>query len=210
MNQWVLPAARCRPTLWAMLRARTFVLAAPALLVAVLLGTYLVALPRAVQRVHRSPCALLGLQQPKLKHQAHELVFTDLEGNPYPLSQLKGRLVLLNFWLTTCQPCLEELPSMLEIATRYGKKGMVLVMVSADKKLKSIQAFLEKVPRLKHLDASAVIVRDPGAKIAHSLGTRKFPETYLVHPDGRWGGRVQGARQWAGRGITACLLSRLP
>jgi thiol-disulfide isomerase/thioredoxin len=193
-----------------MLRPRTFVLAAPALLIAVLLGTYLVGLPRAVQRAHRTPCRLLGLDQPKLDLQPGSLVFTDLEGKPYPISRLKGRLVLLNFWITTCQPCLEELPTLLEIASRYGNKGMMLVMVATDKKLKAIRAFLDKVPRLKNLPAAAVILRDPGGKIAKQLGTTKFPETYLVQPDGRWGGRVVGGRSWTGRGIAACLTSRLP
>ena len=193
-----------------MLRPRTFVLAAPALLIAVLLGTYLVSLPRAVFRAHQSPCGLLGLDHPKLDRQPGSLVFTDLEGKPYPIARLKGRLVLLNFWLTTCQPCLEELPSLLELASRYGNKGMVLVLVSTDKKPKAIRAFLDKVPRMKSLPPGAVIVRDPGAKVAHALGTRKFPETYLIGPDGSWGGRVVGARTWTGRGVTACLSSRLP
>jgi thiol-disulfide isomerase/thioredoxin len=191
-------------------RPRTFVLAAPALLIAVLLGTYLYSLPRAVQRAHRSPCRLLGLDYPKLDRLPGSLVFQDLEGKPYPMSQMKGRLVLMNFWLTTCQPCLEELPSLLELANRYGNKGMVLVMVSTDKKLKTIRAFLDKVPRLKNLPAAAVILRDPSGKIAKGLGTKKYPETYLIKPDGRWGGRVVGARAWTGRGVTACLTSRLP
>ncbi len=193
-----------------MLRPRTFVLAAPALLIAVLLGTYLSGLPRAVQRAHRTPCRLLGLDHPKMDRQPGSLIFTDLDGNPYPISKLKGRLVLLNFWLTTCQPCLEELPSLLELASRYGNKGMVLLMVSTDKNAKTIRAFLEKVPSLKNLPVAAVILRDPRGKIAKQLGTTKYPETYLIQPDGRWGGRVVGPRKWTGRGITACLSSRLP
>ncbi len=193
-----------------MLRPRIFVLAAPAVLVAVLLGTYLVGLPQAVLRAHRSPCRLLRMDHPKMKQQPSSLVFTDLDGNPYPLSKLKGRLILVNFWLTTCQPCLEELPSLLELTNRYAFKGMVLVMVSTDKKLKAIRAFLEKMPRLKNLPAGAIILRDPGAKIANSVGTTKFPETYLVLPDGSWGGRVVGARSWTSRAITACLATRLP
>jgi thiol-disulfide isomerase/thioredoxin len=193
-----------------MLRPRTFVLAAPAVLIAVLLGTYLFGLPRAVLRAHRSPCLLLRIDHPKIKQQPSSLVFTDLDGNPYPISQLKGRLVLLNFWLTTCQPCLEELPSLLELSNRYANKGMVLVMVSTDKKLKAIRAFLNKVPRLRNLPPGALVLRDPGAKIANSLGTTKFPETYLIKPDGTWGGRVVGARDWTSRAIAACLGTRLP
>jgi cytochrome c biogenesis protein CcmG, thiol:disulfide interchange protein DsbE len=193
-----------------MLRPRTFLLAAPALLIAVILGTYLVSLPRAMQHVHRTPCRLLGLDHPKLDRQPGSLVFTDLDGKPYPISRLRGRLVLLNFWLTTCKPCLDELPSLLELARRYGNKGMMLVMVSTDKNLKAIRAFLEKVPRLKSLPPAAVILRDPRGKIAKQLGTTKYPETYLVQPDGTWGGRVVGGRNWTGRGIIACLTSRLP
>jgi thiol-disulfide isomerase/thioredoxin len=193
-----------------MLRLRPFLLAIPALLIAVLLGTYLYNLPRAVTRAHRSPCRLLRLDHPTLEQKPYSLSFQDLEGNPYPLSQLEGRLVLVNFWLTTCQPCLEELPSLLELANRYGNKGMVLVMVSTDKKVEDLRAFLNKVPRLKSLPPAALLLRDPGGKIAKALGTKKFPETYLVQPDGRWGGRVVGARSWTSRAITACLASRLP
>lgn len=193
-----------------MLRPRAFVLAAPALLIAVLLGTYLVSLPRAVQRVHRSPCLLLRVDHPKLDRQPGSLVFADLDGKPYPISKLRGRLVLMNFWLTTCQPCLEELPSLLELANRYGNKGLMLVLVSTDKKVKAIRAFLDKVPRLKKLTPAAVILRDPRGTIAKGLGTSKYPETYLIGPDGRWGGRVVGARNWTSRAVTACLASRLP
>lgn len=193
-----------------MFRPRTYVFAVPLILVAILLGTYLVSLPRAVQRTYRSPCELLGVEYPKLDRQPGSLVFTDLEGNAYPMSKLKGRLVLMNFWLTTCQPCLEELPSLLELANRYANKGLMLVMVSTDKKLGDIKSFVDKIPQLKNLPAAAIIVRDPGAKIAHSLGTQKFPETYLIQPDGRWGGRVVGARSWTGRGVTACLISQMP
>jgi len=193
-----------------MIRPRTLILFAPALLIAVLVGTYLVSLPRAVQRAHRSPCVLLRVDHPKLDRQPGSLVFTDLDGKPYPISKLRGRLVLMNFWLTTCQPCLEELPSLLELINRYGTRGMMLVMVSADKKEKTVRAFLDKMPRLRRLTSAAVILRDPGGAIAKKLGTTKYPETYLIRPDGRWGGRVLGARRWTDRAITACLTTRLP
>lgn len=182
----------------------------PLALVALLLGTYLYTLPQAVERSRRSPCGLLGLQRHQPAQKPLSLSFLDLQGKPYPFHQLEGRLVLLNFWLTTCAPCLEELPSLLELASRYSHKGLVLVMVSTDKDAKTIQEFLEKVPRLKSLPPNAFILHDPKGKTANALGTEKYPETYLIQPDGTWGGRVIGARSWTSRGVTACLEQRLP
>lgn len=179
-------------------------------MVALLLGTYLSTLPKAVERSHRSPCSLLGLDQHRPAQKPLSLSFLDLEGRPYPFHQLQGRLVLMNFWLTTCAPCLEELPSLLELASRYSTKGLVLVMVATDKDTKVIQEFLQKMPRLKNLPANAFILHDPKGVTANALGTQKYPETYLIMPDGTWGGRVVGARSWTGRGITACLGQRLP
>ena len=71
---------------------------------------------------------------------------------------------------------------------------LVLLLVSTDKKTDAISAFIEKMPRLKRLSTSTVILRDPGGRIAKTLGTRKYPETYFITPGGQWGGRVVGAR----------------
>jgi thiol-disulfide isomerase/thioredoxin len=134
----------------------------------------------------------------------------DLQGRSHQLTRWKGRLVLLNFWLTTCRPCLEEMPSLLELANRHQGKGLVLVLVSTDKKKKDIDAFIKKVPRLANPPANVVMLHDQGGKLAKRLGTKKFPETYVISPEGRLAGVAVGPRDWTGRAATTCIADKLP
>ena len=193
-----------------MKRQRLLWIVAPLALAGLLLGTYLARLPQAVERTHRSPCNLLGLERYRGAAKPLSIALADLEGQPYAFEQLRGRLVLVNFWLTTCDPCLEELPALLELALRLGTRGMALVLVATDKDAKTVKDFIAKVPRLRSLPPNAFILHDPTGALARKLGTEKYPETYLIQPDGAWGGRVVGARTWTERGVVDCLVGRLP
>lgn len=184
--------------------------AAPLALAALLLGTYLTRLPLAVERTRRSSCGLLGLERYRGPEPPLALSFADLDGQPYALEKLRGRFVLMNLWLTTCDPCLEELPALIELASRYSTRGLALVLVATDKDAKTVRDFIAKVPRLKSLPPNAFVLHDPAGQTAKRLGTEKYPETYLILPDGRWGGRVVGARNWTERGVVDCLSRHLP
>ena len=88
------------------------------------------------------------MQPVKSELQASEVVVRDLEGQrPLALASLRGRLVLLNFWFTGCDPCIEELPSLIALAGRYRDRGLVLLMVSTDKKIADVQRFVARFPR---------------------------------------------------------------
>lgn len=183
---------------------------APLAFAALLLGTFLARLPQAMERTRRSPCKLLGLESYKSATSPLSIRLATLDGAPHDFSSHRGRLVLVNFWLTTCDPCLEELPALLELASRYSNKGMSLLLVATDKDVKAVKDFIAKVPRLRSLSPNATILHDPSGALAKQLGTVKFPETYLIQPDGSWGGRIVGARRWTERGVVDCLAGRLP
>lgn len=179
-------------------------------LAAVLLVSYLSALPVAVKRARRSPCEMVRLSRPPNPLPASELRFTTLEGKALSVAELRGRLVLVNFWLTTCPPCLEEMPSLLELASRFEHRQLTLLLVATDKKAEEVKAFLQKNPRLARLGRNALYVHDPGGVVAKRLGTEKFPETYLVAPDGRLTDRVIGGRDWSVPSVADCLYGRIP
>ena len=61
---------------------------------------------------------------------SHGLV--DLDGRPRDLAEHRGSIVVVNFWATWCIPCREEMPLLVEIASRYGARGVVVVGASAD------------------------------------------------------------------------------
>ncbi len=69
---------------------------------------------------------------------APAVTFKDLQGNNVPLSSLKGKVVLVNFWATWCEPCQVEIPWMIEFQQKYGEKGFTLLGVAMDEEGKSV------------------------------------------------------------------------
>ncbi|MEO1269334.1 MAG: redoxin domain-containing protein, partial [Myxococcota bacterium] len=58
---------------------------------------------------------------------APDWTLTDLQGNPVPLTSLRGKVVFLNFWASWCAPCREEMPSMEELARKYQGRDLVMI-----------------------------------------------------------------------------------
>ena len=90
-----------------------------------------------------------------------------------------GKLLVLNFWATWCPPCVAETPSLNAMSKQLKDQGIVVVGVSVDKNENSYRAFT------KRMGIAFETMRDPEARLSASFGTFKFPETYLITPDGR-------------------------
>lgn len=191
-------------------RLKSLIFLFPLALSGYLLGTYALRLDVAAERTHRSACTSLGLEPVNLPMSPAQLQLTTLQGDPFPLAKLQGRFVILNFWLTTCAPCLQELPSLVELGRRYQGHGLAMLLVVTDKDLGGIQTFIREMPRLRTLPPNVVLLHDPGGRLAKRLGTVQFPETYLISTSGRWLGRVIGDRDWTSRIATSCVFPRLP
>ncbi len=61
-----------------------------------------------------------------------DLQFNDYGGTPYPFSQWKGKILVINFWATWCAPCREEMPYFSRLSKEYAGKGVQFVGISAD------------------------------------------------------------------------------
>ena len=70
-----------------------------------------------------------------------DLVLPDLDGKPQPLSQWKGRILVVNYWATWCAPCKEEMPAFSQLHQQYAAKGVQFVGISIDsvEKVKQFQ-----------------------------------------------------------------------
>ena len=90
-----------------------------------------------------------------------------------------GKVLLLNFWATWCPPCVEEIPSLNNLETQLGPKGLVVLGVSVDKDEQLYKTFLQRSP-LAYLTA-----RDPDEKINLKYGTIQYPESYLIDRNGK-------------------------
>jgi len=127
---------------------------------------------------------------------APDFELEDANGGKLRLSKFRGQTVVLNFWTTTCQPCLEEMPSLAELAkVLKSRKDTVVLTVSTDANkdlaLTAIKTALrEKAPFPVLMDPESDVVRD-------KYGTHLFPETWIIDPRGVIRARFDGARDWS-------------
>ena len=76
-----------------------------------------------------------------------EVTFKDLNGKDVTLASLKGKVVVVNFWATWCDPCREEIPWLIEFQQKYGDKGFTLLGVAMDEEGKPVvQPFVQTTP----------------------------------------------------------------
>ncbi len=104
------------------------------------------------------------------------------------LEQLRGQVVVLNFWATWCAPCIEELPSL--EALQQALPQVKIVAVATDEDAASYQAFLQRrpVPLLTVFDASQT------SNLKY--GTFRFPETYIIDKQGLIRRKFIGPQDW--------------
>jgi thiol-disulfide isomerase/thioredoxin len=81
------------------------------------------------------------------KPAAPDVTFKDLDGKDVALASLKGKVVVINFWATWCDPCREEIPWLIEFQQKYADKGFTLLGVAMDEEGKSVvQPFVQTTP----------------------------------------------------------------
>lgn len=116
----------------------------------------------------------------------------DQEGRVFRMADMRGRVVVLNFWTVTCGPCLEEMPSLVELARILeGRKDVALVTISTDRRWEDVRAVIPPGAPLR-------VLLDPNRSVVRDLfGTRLFPETWIVDRRGVIRLRVDGARSWS-------------
>jgi cytochrome c biogenesis protein CcmG, thiol:disulfide interchange protein DsbE len=115
------------------------------------------------------------------------------------LSQMRGQIVVLNFWATWCPPCIEELPSLMEMQRRMKAKGITVVAVSLDVDANAYRQFV------KQHNVNLLTVRDPEQKSNQLYGTFKYPETYIIDRNGVMRRKFIGAVDWTDPEITDFL-----
>ena len=122
--------------------------------------------------------AALVLSAPK----SHQLVgknaigFTlaSINGDRVSLKALSGQVVVLNFWATWCNPCLEELPEFERLQQRYGKRGLKILTVSVDGNIENVRSFVKKN------DLRLTALWDQKKRLADAYNVDAMPSTYII------------------------------
>ena len=147
----------------------------PAIAFTLLLATGLGGDPRALpsQLVHRpAPTFML----PRLGG-----------GGSVDLRQLRGQVVVVNFWASWCLACREEHPDLLAAWERYRERGVVLVGIDFEDTENAALAYAEE------MGGDWPLVTDPNSRTAIAYGVYGVPETFVIAPDGTITAKKVGA-----------------
>ena len=132
------------------------------------------------------------------------LVLKDLDGREHRLDDYRGKVVVLNFWATWCEPCREEMPSFNRLKARMGDAPFVILSVNMAEGEARIGEFLQKVP----VDFPVLLDRDSG--VSRAWRARLLPYTVVLDPALHIRYTALGELDWSAPGVEASLRKLLP
>jgi cytochrome c biogenesis protein CcmG, thiol:disulfide interchange protein DsbE len=139
-----------------------------------------------------------GTRPPRIGSAAPDFTVQDSQ-TKVTLDQYRGQVVVLNFWATWCPPCVEEIPSLVEMQRRMKAKGVTVIAVSVDVDESAYKQFV------KDHNVNLLTVRDASQKSNDLYGTFKFPETYVIDRNGVMRRKFIGPVDWTAPDVTEFL-----
>jgi thiol-disulfide isomerase/thioredoxin len=115
---------------------------------------------------------------------------TTLDGKVVKLSEMAGKVVLVNFWATWCGPCKEEMPSLARLQKQLDPAQFALLTMTTDLQRQGIAHFLSQ------LGVSLPVLFDEDQDVSRSFMVRGLPTTIVIARDGTLVGRAVGPRVW--------------
>jgi thiol-disulfide isomerase/thioredoxin len=146
--------------------------------------------------------AFAGAGLPVLKDSVRPIEFTlplSEGGAEQTLSDLKGKVVFLNFWATWCGPCRIEMPSMETLYTAYKERGLVMLAVNVQEQQRDVAAFMKN----NRLSFPAAL--DRNGAVSMRYGVQAIPTTYIIGRDGMILSRITGSISWDNPKIAAAF-----
>ena len=121
----------------------------------------------------------MGMEQeksPLVGTQAVDFDVTDIKGKKYKLSELKGKVVALNFWFVECKPCIMEMPELNELVEEFKGKEVVFLAIAINNQ-KQLKKFLKKT------DFKYKVISS-GQSVSDSYGIKGFPTNVIIDQNG--------------------------
>lgn len=117
----------------------------------------------------------------------------DLKSKKVTLSDLRGKIVFLNFWTTWCWECRVEMPLMQELYDHFKDEDFTMVAINLNEPKSVVEKFFEDNK------LTFTVLLDSDGELGIPFGIRGIPTTYILDREGAIIGKVFGSRQWNGR-----------
>ena len=121
--------------------------------------------------------AAIKLQRDDARRSSADFTLTDLHGKKWTLRELRGKVVLVNFWATWCPPCRKEMPDLEQIYERFRDRGLVILAISDETEAK-VGPFVSKI------GVTYPAMLDPGRKVHELFQVDGIPKSFVYDRKG--------------------------
>jgi peroxiredoxin len=122
--------------------------------------------------------ALTRLEADDVKRQKADFTLSDLQGKTWHLRELRGKVVLVNFWATWCPPCRKEMPDLQALYDKYKEQGFVVLSISDEEAAKVSPFVTER-------KISYPVLLDPGRKVNEAFVVEGIPKSLVYDREGK-------------------------
>lgn len=122
--------------------------------------------------------AMTKLEADDASRQQANFTLTDLQGKTWTLKDLKGKVVLVNFWATWCPPCQKEMPDLEGLSKRFADQGFVILAIS-DEEADKVKPFIAQ------RNITYPILLDPGRKVNELFQVEGIPKSFVYDREGK-------------------------
>lgn len=111
---------------------------------------------------------------------APDFTAKDLQGNSVKLSELKGKIVVLDFWASWCVPCKKSMPHLIELYNEYKDTSFTIIGVNVDTELKKLREFESDL----NTDIPFTLIFDKDSEIPPLYEVEGMPTTVVINKEG--------------------------
>jgi peroxiredoxin len=122
--------------------------------------------------------AMTRLEANDRKREHLDFTLKDLSGKTWTSSELRGKVVLVNFWATWCPPCRKEMPDLQSLYRRFSAQGFVVLGISDEDRAKVEPFILER-------KVSFPVLLDPGRKVNEMFVVEGIPKSFVYNREGK-------------------------
>jgi len=122
--------------------------------------------------------AMAQLEADDRKREHPEFALKDLSGKTWTFAELRGKVVLVNFWATWCPPCRKEMPDLEALYERFGAQGLVVLGIS-DEETAKVEPFIRERKVL------FPVLLDPGRKVNEMFVVEGIPKSFVYDREGK-------------------------